>query len=297
MCGIVGLHLKDEALHHDLGEMLVPMLLAMSQRGPDSAGIALYDEREADSRLRWSLRHGADTDWDEVTERLHQDLSTEVDLRLIADDAVITLDAEPALVSKTLDEWHPEVSVVSYGHSVEVYKDVGHPATICDRYGIESRRGFQGLGHTRMATESAVTTEHSHPFSAGTDLCLVHNGSFSNYATVRRQLSYAGITFQTDNDSEVATRFLAFEIEQGADLGGALESLMDRLDGFYTLLVATETQFAVVRDAFACKPAVIAETDEYVAMASEYHALALLPDIDKATVIEPMPREVHLWTR
>ena len=297
MCGIVGLHLREQALHPRLGELLTPMLLALSERGPDSAGIALYEDHETGNGLRWSLRAGAETEWEVVADRLRDDLGTTATVREIAGDAVITIDAEPKLVIKTLSEWHPEVGVVSYGHSVEVYKDVGHPGDICDRYEIASRSGFQGLGHTRMATESAVTTEHSHPFSAGADLCLVHNGSFSNYATVRRRLADAGITFRTDNDSEVAARFLAYEIEQGADLGDALESLMDRLDGFYTLLVATESQFAVVRDAFACKPAVIAETDEYVAMTSEYHALATLPGIDKATVIEPMPREIHLWTR
>jgi len=298
MCGIVGLHLKEAALHRRLGELLTPMLLAMSERGPDSAGIAIYGDRALDGSLKWSLRASAgEIPWDDVGARLGRELDTIVQMRRVADAAVVTLDGDPKLVMKTLTEWFPDVTVVSFGHSVEVFKDVGRPAEICKRYGIAERTGFQGLGHTRMATESAVTTEHSHPFAAGADLCLVHNGSFSNYASVRRRLSDAGITFQTDNDSEVAARFLAYEIEHGADLGEALESLMNRLDGFYTLLVATESQFAVVRDSFACKPAVIAETDEYVAMASEYHALATLPGIDKAQVVEPMPREIHLWSR
>lgn len=298
MCGIVGLHLRDESLYQSLGELLAPMLVSMGLRGPDSAGIALYDDDLDGGMLRWSLRAPEQgSHWETVADKLGAVLDTEVTTRRVADDAVLTLDAAPGLVSKALADWFPEVGVVSYGHAVEVYKDVGHPAEICERYGIALRSGYQGLGHTRMATESAVTTEHSHPFAAGSDLCLVHNGSFSNYATVRRRLTDAGITFDTDNDSEVAARYLAYEIGNGALLGEALERLMDTLDGFYTLLVATETQFAVVRDAFACKPAVVAETDGYVAIASEYQALAALPGIEEADVFEPMPREIHVWTR
>jgi amidophosphoribosyltransferase len=298
MCGIVGLHLRDESLYPRLGELLTPMLVAMGERGPDSAGIALYDDELPVGTLRWSLRAAAGgTAWDEVADRLGTVLGTMPAVRRVDTDAVLTVDADAEHVHKALDDWFPELGIVSYGRALEVYKDVGHPADILERYGIAERAGYQALGHTRMATESAVTTEHSHPFAAGPDLCLVHNGSFSNYATVRRRLADAGITFDTDNDSEVAAQYLAYEIGNGADLGQALDSLMTALDGFYTLLVATETEFAVVRDRSACKPAVIAETDEYVAMASEYHALATLPAIDTADVFEPMPQEIHTWSR
>ena len=298
MCGIVGLHLRDEVLHSRLGELLTPMLAAMSSRGPDSAGIGLYEDSLPEGMLRWSVcAPGPGYDWDALGEGLGSELGTTVQVRRVAGDAVLVLDAEPELVEKSLAGSFPNIRVVSYGRAVEVYKDVGHPAAICDRYDIASRSGYQGLGHTRMATESAVATTHSHPFAAGADLCLVHNGSFSNYATVRRRLTDAGVTFVTDNDSEVAANYLAYETAHGADLGGALGRLMDTLDGFFTLLVATETEFAVVRDAFACKPAVIAETDAYVAMASEFHALAGLPGIEEADVFEPMPREIHVWSR
>ena len=274
------------------------MLAAMSSRGPDSAGIGLYEDSLPEGMLRWSVcAPGPGYDWDALGEGLGSELGTTVQVRRVAGDAVLVLDAEPELVEKSLAGSFPNIRVVSYGRAVEVYKDVGHPAAICDRYDIASRSGYQGLGHTRMATESAVATTHSHPFAAGADLCLVHNGSFSNYATVRRRLTDAGVTFVTDNDSEVAANYLAYETAHGADLGGALGQLMDTLDGFFTLLVATETEFAVVRDAFACKPAVIAETDAYVAMASEFHALAGLPGIEEADVFEPMPREIHVWSR
>lgn len=182
------------------------------------------------------------------------------------------------------------------GRYMEIFKDVGLPRDICAHYGISARPGFQGIGHTRMATESAVTTEHAHPFAPTADLSLVHNGSFSNPATVRRRLEYEGVVFTTDNDSEVAARYIAKQIERGADLGDALRMVLKELDGFFTLLVATSTQFAVLRDSFACKPAVLAETSDYVAVASEYHALAGLPGIGGARVFEPEPEEVYTWT-
>src|SRR4051794_2025327 len=133
---------------------------------------------------------------------------------------------------------------------MEIYKDTGTPASVCARYGVAERAGYQGIGHTRMATESAVTTSHSHPFAPAADLALVHNGSFSNYATVRRRLARAGITCDTDNDSEVAARFIAWQMSQGLDLVDALRMVLKDMDGFFTLLVTTATQFAVVRDSF-----------------------------------------------
>ncbi len=298
MCGIVGLHLRRQALYPRLGELLTPMLLAMGDRGPDSAGIALYDDDLPDDCLRFSLRAPVSGyDWDQLAQHLTTALRSAVRTRRVAQDAVLTVSAESDQVLAQLKAVAPEIRIFAYGRAMEIFKDVGDPEEICRRYGVVSRGGYQGLGHTRMATESAVTTDHSHPFAAGSDLCLVHNGSFSNYATVRRRLVDAGVSFDTDNDSEVATRFLAARMADGADLVQALEGLMQALDGFFTLLVASRDQFAVVRDAFACKPAVIAECDDYVAMASEYRALAELPGIDEARVFEPAPEEIYVWSR
>jgi glutamate synthase domain-containing protein 1 len=178
-----------------------------------------------------------------------------------------------------------------------VLKEVGDPAELVGRFGLAGRSGYRAIGHTRMATESAITTEHSHPFFVEPDLCLVHNGSFANHDTIRRELAAEGIAFQTDNDSEVAARFVGWRLGQGDDLDKALRLVCDRFDGFYTLLVTTSTRFAVVRDAIACKPALIAETGDWVAMASEYRALVGLPGIEHARVFEPGPAEVYLWTR
>lgn len=304
MCGIVGLHLKNLDLGPRLGELLTPMLDCMATRGPDSAGIALYEDG-APGKLRYSVRAGgadgrASADpayWDELGRRLGAELGAEVTAEQRANGGVLVADAGPGSFLPALRRLATDVVVVGYGHAMEVYKDVGAPVEICERYGVPKRAGYQGLGHTRMATESAVTTDGSHPFAPAADLALVHNGSFSNYATVRRRLARAGIFCDTDNDSEVAARFIAHQMALGCDLTDALRMTLKELDGFFTLLVTTRTEFAVVRDPFACKPAVIAETGDYVAMASEYQALAGLPGIAGAEVFEPMPEEIHAWTR
>ncbi len=296
MCGIVGLHLKTPALQARLGELMAPMLDCMSSRGPDSAGIALFDEASP-GRVRLSLHATDGIDWDALGRAIAEDLATSVEVEGLGDVAVLSVDAEDDLAVRSVARLAPSVALVGIGQNMEIFKDVGLPREIIARYGIDRRSGYQSVGHTRMATESAVTTEHSHPFAPAADVALMHNGSFSNPATVRRRLQREGILFDTDNDSEVCARFLARQMEHGADLGDALRMVQKELDGFFTLLVATRNQFAVLRDSFACKPAVIAETDDYVAMASEYHAFAGLPGISAARVFEPAPEEVYTWTR
>ena len=298
MCGIVGLHLKNPGLAPRLGGLLTEMLEAMTTRGPDSAGIAVYAERGPEQELRYSLRSDEGIDWDLLAKRIATETGSDVRAEpLGSDSAVFGSPAAEVSFLAAIRRIAPQVSVPGYGRSMVVVKDVGAPAAICARYGIPSWGGYQGIGHTRMATESAVTTAHSHPFAPAADLALVHNGSFSNYATIRRRLAREGVRCDTDNDSEVAARLIAARMAEGADLEGGLRTVLKEMDGFFTLLVTTRTQFAVVRDSFACKPAVIAETDDYVAMASEYHALAGLPGITDARVFEPMPEEIHVWTR
>jgi glutamate synthase domain-containing protein 1 len=303
MCGIVGLHLKNPDLQPRLGELQTQMLEAMTTRGPDSAGIAVYADRDPapatqGQELRYSLRSDETIDWDLLAKRIAAETGRDLRVEpLGSDSAVFVSSAAETSFLAAVRRAAPQVTVPGFGRSMVVVKDVGAPAAICARYGIPGWAGYQGIGHTRMATESAVTTAHSHPFAPAADLALVHNGSFSNYATVRGRLARQGIRFETDNDSEVAARLVAARMAEGADLADGLRTVLKEMDGFFTLLVTTRTQFAVIRDSFACKPAVIAETPDYVAMASEYHALAGLPGITGARVFEPMPEEIHVWSR
>jgi glutamate synthase domain-containing protein 1 len=186
---------------------------------------------------------------------------------------------------------------MSAGRRIEIMKETGRPESVVERFSVRKLSGSHAIGHTRMATESAVTTEGSHPFSTGVDLCLVHNGSLSNHNRLRQKLSREGVEFYTQNDTEVAAGYFAWKLEQGATLKEALASGLKDLDGFYTFTIGTENGFAVLRDPIACKPAVLAETDNYVAMASEYRSLANLPGIESAHLWEPEPAVIYNWSR
>ncbi|MCL4170726.1 UNVERIFIED_CONTAM: hypothetical protein GTU68_017728, partial [Idotea baltica] len=196
-----------------------------------------------------------------------------------------------------VSEHAPDVLILSAGQSIEILKEVGLPQHIADTFNLHGMQGSHIIGHTRMATESAVTMAGSHPFSTGMDLCLVHNGSLSNHNRLREVLKRSGVSFETDNDSEVAAGYLAYRLQQGDTLTQALEHALKELDGFFTFTIGTRDGFAVVRDPIACKPAVLAETDNYVAMASEYQALTTLPGIENAKVWEPEPATIYIWER
>jgi methylamine---glutamate N-methyltransferase subunit A len=298
MCGIAGLQITNPELRPRLGEFLVPMLGMLAGRGPDSTGVAIYHDDAPPGAVKYSLRAPRDGyDWDGLARALPgaDDGTGPPEVRRRGRDAVLVTERGADHVRDLLASIDPAVKIFGFGAAIEVYKDTGPAPDVCARYGVALMGGYQGVGHTRMATESAVTTEHSHPFAVAPDLALVHNGSFSNYASIRRDLTDQGVEFDTDNDSEVAARYLAREMAAGADLAEALRRLMKVFDGFYTLLVASGSSLAVVRDSFACKPMVIAQTADYVAVGSEYVALADLPGIEKAEVFEPAPEEIFTW--
>ena len=294
MCGIVGLFCKSSELEPRLGELLGAMLVQMDDRGPDSAGVAIYRDPVPVGSSKLTL-YSADPahDWESLANDLGGAHVTSVRAR----HAVLVVDAEPADAEAWLRANRPDIRVMSAGQVIEIYKEVGRPEWFAREFRLEEFHGTHGLGHTRMATESRVTTQGSHPFSTGFDLCLVHNGSLSNHNRLRERLRREGIEFQTDNDTEVAAGYLAWRLREGASLQDALEGCLDDLDGFYTFLVGTADGFAVLRDPIACKPAVLAETDDWVAMASEYRALAVLPGAADARIWEPEPTVVYAWER
>jgi glutamate synthase domain-containing protein 1 len=300
MCGIVGLMLKTPSLRGQLGELMVPMLVGMSERGPDSAGLAVFGNPVGEGERKISLYagltpEGADYDWPALVGALNQALPAGARVVVKGNHAVLTAGGDVEAVKRWIKAHAPKLHLLSTGRSIELYKDVGAPAEVAARYGFGRLSGSHLVGHTRMATESAVTPDRAHPFTAGEDFCLVHNGSLSNPNGVRRMLEPRGIRFETDNDTEAACRFIEWRLREGDDLHGALQKGFEALDGFYTFLMGTPTQLALIRDPFACKPAVVAETDHYVAIASEFRSLAHLPDVKHATVFEPAPEEMYVW--
>jgi glutamate synthase domain-containing protein 1 len=298
MCGIVGLFGKSSAVEERLGEHLGAMLAQMSDRGPDSAGVAIYREPAPAGASKVSLYSpDAGQDWDRVRDGLARAFGGDPQPEVRASHAVFVVDADAPTAQAWLTEHHPELRIMSAGERIEIYKEMGLPTDFVERFALGDIQGSHALGHTRMATESRVTTEHSHPFSTGLDLCLVHNGSLSNHNRLRAELRREGIEFQTDNDTEVAAGYLTWKLREGLSLEAALEGCLDDLDGFYTFLVGTADGFAVLRDPIACKPAVLAETEEWVAMASEWRAIAVLPGAADARAWEPAPGVVYAWER
>ncbi len=297
MCGIVGLFLKNGELQSCLGMHLESMLTTMSDRGPDSAGIAIYGSDTHKDKLKFTLQSAAAGEVFPALERvLASKFSQPINMQVIDTHAVLCLDhAIAAAVEDLLKLEFSDLRIMSRGESVEIFKEVGAPADVSRRFGIARMSGTHGIGHTRMATESAVTTRGAHPFSTGPDQCLVHNGSLSNHNNLRRDLKRHGVHFETENDTEVAAAYLSHHLASGLTLGDALAGALEDLDGFYTFVFGTRNGFGVLRDPIACKPAVLAETDDYVAFGSEYRALVTLPGIEHATVWEPEPATVYFW--
>lgn len=298
MCGIVGLYIKNPALEPELGRLFTPMLIEMSDRGPDSAGIAIYQEPvEDEDTLKLTLFHPDDDfDWEGLVGFLDDELQLSATIDDIASHAVLISDGDPDLLAQAIEGYDADLQIMSLGRVIEIYKETGLPADVARRFELEAMGGSHIIGHTRMATESAVTTAGSHPFSTGLDLCLVHNGSLSNHNWLRSEIERRyDITCRTENDTEVAAAYLTARLLGGRTLHQALEDSIDDLDGFYTFCVGTADGFAVLRDPIACKPAILAETDDWVAMASEYRALTSLPGVGNARVWEPEPATVYSW--
>ncbi len=284
MCGIVGLYLKNQKLQPKLGEMFTPMLIEMTNRGPDSAGFAIYRDPVKSNQIKLTL--AADDpafDWHGLDGEMEKALDCDVKVKKIGTHAVLKTDAREDDVTRFLAGHYPAVRIVGAGHLVS------------EKFELRKAKGTHAIGHTRMATESAVTTAGSHPFSTGDDLCLVHNGSLSNHNRLRENLKKEGMTFQTENDTEVAAAYFTWRLRQGDTLREALENGIRDLDGFYTFCIGTADGFAVVRDPIACKHAVLAETDDWVAMATEFRAIAHLPGADKAKIWEPEPQTIYTW--
>jgi methylamine---glutamate N-methyltransferase subunit A len=298
MCGIVGLFIKNPAMEKELGEHLSNMLVEMTERGPDSSGIAMYDGGATEGNVRITvLSIDPNYSWDEFKEDVSAKFGESSKVEVNSNHAVLTLQAEARAVQSWLKQNHPELYMTSSGTNITIFKEMGLPVDVASKFGIREMSGSHALGHTRMATESAVTTSASHPFSTGADLCLVHNGSMSNHNRMRLKLERLGVEFQTENDSEVAAGYLTWRLQEGDTLDEALERGFDELDGFYTFAIGTHDGFAVVRDPIGAKPAILAETDDWVAMASEFRAIATLPGVENAKIWEPEPARVYSWYR
>jgi glutamate synthase domain-containing protein 1 len=295
MCGIVGIFIKNKKLESKLGGYLSIMIDNMSSRGPDSAGFAIYDSPNH-KKYKFSLCIPNKINLNSFKKEINNKFK-DLKFKAIADHLIVTTSSKPNIFTKFIEKNYSNISIVGFGKSIEIFKQVGSPRDIVKKFKLENFKGSHGIGHTRMATESAITTNGSHPYSTGEDECLVHNGSLSNHNNLRRDLIKKGKKFDSFNDTEVAAGYISYQLSQGKSLKNTLTQSLKDLDGFYTFIVGTKNGFAVLRDEIACKPAVIAETKDYVAIASEFQAMAHLPNVIKANIFEPEPGKIYTWEK
>jgi methylamine---glutamate N-methyltransferase subunit A len=292
MCGIVGIYLKTKRYEKHLGKFLSGMLDGMATRGPDSAGFAIYT-KENKNKFKYSICLNQLTD-KEFKKKISKFLK-KISLKTFSDHVVMETDEKPKKVLEILDSKIKEVSLVGYGKSINIFKQTGNPRDVVRNFKLSSFSGTHAIGHTRMATESAITTQGSHPYSTSEDECLVHNGSLSNHNNIRRSLKKEGQKFNSENDTEVAAGYISNQISKGESLEKTLKNSLKDLDGFYTFIAGTKDGFALLRDEIACKPAVVAETKDYVAVASEFQCMSHLPNVNTARIFEPKPGIVYNW--
>ena len=292
MCGIVGIYLKTKKFEKSLGKFLSEMLNNMSSRGPDSAGFAIYND-EKNNKFKYSLCLN-NQDFNSFKKQIKKKIK-DAKVVKISDHVILKTKEKPLKLLDIIGKNFNEISIVGYGKSIEIFKQVGNPKDVVERFNLKKLSGSHGIGHTRMATESAITTDGSHPYSTGEDECLVHNGSLSNHNNLRRDLVKKGNLFKSENDTEVAAGYISRNLLNKKSLKETLTDGLNDLDGFYTFITGTKNGFAIVRDEIACKPAVVAETKDYVAIASEFQAMANLPKVNSAKIFEPEPGVVYSW--
>ena len=293
MCGIVGIYFKKKKLHNKLGKYLSGMLDNMSSRGPDSAGFAIYNN-DTKKFYKYSLCINDKSIINEFEVDIKNKFK-DLTIKSVSDHLVIQTLSNPKIVIPYIKKKYDNILIVGYGKSIEIFKQVGNPKEIVKKFNLQNLTGSHGIGHTRMATESAITIDGSHPYSTGEDECLVHNGSLSNHNNLRRQLIKKGKTFDSLNDTEVAAGYISNNLSKNKSLDKTLKNCLTNLDGFYTFIAGTNKGFAVLRDEIACKPAVIAENNDYVAVASEFQAMAHLPNVNNAKIYEPEPGVIYTW--
>jgi glutamate synthase domain-containing protein 1 len=299
MCGIIGFLDKRGGYDRPVGHTLLTMLQALSCRGPDSAGVALLGPPQPYWVLQLKLPEQGEP---AGVSNLILEVVTEIApvIRHERVGAYLRLEvertAEPAALEDRLVAGVPGTEVVSLGHRLEIVKQVGSPTQLEQTYGIARRLGSHGLGHTRLSTESRVDLSHSQPFWAHgvPDLATVHNGHITNYHKLRRRYEQRGYRFDTDNDSEVIGVYLRDRLAAGLSLTDALRSSLDDFDGSFSYLAAGGDCLAYVKDRYGFKPLMVAETDDFVALATE--EIALRQALGRDFVArEPAPGTMAVW--
>ena len=301
MCGIAGILYKGDHPKMPIGHDLIGMLDGCQHRGPDSTGFALYHETRADHlRLRFFIGNGkqAEISIADIKSKL-----TEFHAEIVEEEAVgatyrliVKFSGDVQNFSYAMEH---AAKLVSIGASLDIVKDVGSAHEVDDMYHVDGFSGSHGIGHVRLATESVVAPEASHPFWATgfADVAIVHNGQITNYWKMRRRLEKRGFEFHTDNDSELIAVYLADKLSQDISLKDVLKTSIDDLDGTFSFLVSTIDEIGYAKDRLAAKPMIKYESDELIAIASEEVSLNRLFPGQSLDTSEPPPGTYDTWHR
>jgi len=302
MCGIVGYLDKTGKPADALGRTVLGMLNALGCRGPDSAGVALYGngaDGQFVARVALSAKNGFDASASKVLEAASK-------FAPVSDSSItdcylrfqIGGQAGIRCLIAAVESVEPGTEVVSLGRYLEIVKQVGSPENLEATYHVSGFEGTHGIGHTRLSTESRIDLSHSQPFwgHGYPDLAIAHNGHITNYHQLRRRYAQRGIRFYTENDSEIIAIYLAGQLSAGHTLEQGFDSMQRDLDGSFSCVVATGSQLGFVKDQFALKPLLYAETADFVAIATEEIALrnALPGDYE---VREAQAKESRIWRK
>jgi amidophosphoribosyltransferase len=292
MSGIVGFFCKQPALQNQLGQQLAAMLLGSHTDGADSTGMALYRPPLASDCVQLTLYHPTPYPWDALLEKLSALFGDETTLHVHANHALLVIPDNTDVVCQWLAENEPRLSVLSQGRALSILKMVETPANFVARFRLDSLQGTHGLGHVRLASESPCQFAYVQPLLSGDDYCLLHQGTVANPHHLRRRLQRQGFNLNTEQDSQIIATFLQAELAAELPLNTALANLCQLLDGFYTLVVGTLNGCSILRDPLGGKSLLIAETADWIALASQFSALSVLPNMAHAHVWEPKPGDV-----
>src|SRR5258706_8658830 len=300
MCGIVGYLDKTGKDSGKLGPTLLQMLTALGRRGPDSAGVALYSPR-ADEAHVLRVKLGNDGDYAKRAAEVVRQVGAIAAVQDQAQDdeylrLIVGYEGDPKQLQDQVEGLHPDVEVISYGAALDIVKQVGSPRALDRRFHLESGRGTHAIAHTRLSTESRVDLSHSQPFWAhgSLDLATVHNGHITNYHKLRRLYEQRGVRFYTENDSEIIGIYLGEMMASGLSLEAAMRSSVKFFDGSFSYLAATADEMGFAKDPFSLKPLIVAESDQFVAIATEEVALYAAAG-DTVPTWEPPGGSVKVW--
>ena len=296
MCGIAGIISKTDT---DISNTLIKMLNFIQHRGPDASGIAIFPKAE-NVVVRASLKKIDQLEMLKTIITMYGDIKNENIID--AKSTIHIAEFEVAMNEDKVADLHTAINAVSglavhsIGKGIKVYKEGGYLDDLLAKHTIDETPCKHGIGHVRMATESAEDINAAHPFVSPfyPELAMVHNGQFTNYFKLRRFLESKGAKFKTMNDSEAASHLIAYAMrENGGDLEAALKYASVEMDGIFCIIASTETQIGFVKDQLGIKPLLVVEAEDYILLGSEQIEFNVMSD--EVFAVEMEPGEVRVW--